>query len=86
MIDDGDAVEEQSPFRIAARSGIGLDYVMEANVRDDHAAGSLVRVLEDWTPALASLTRYYSGWEDTPAVFRTFIQVARESLVAVGCA
>lgn len=84
MIDYGDAVEDQSPFRIATRSGIGLDYIMEADVRDDLAAGSLVRVLEDWTPALASLTRYYSGWKDTPAVFRTFIQFAREPLVAVG--
>lgn len=71
-------LDEQSLVRIAARSGIGLGYIMEADVREDLAAGRLVRVLEDWTPALPGLALYYPGRKNPPAAFRAFIQVARE--------
>lgn len=71
-------LDEQSLVRIAAQSGVGLGYIMEADVRDDLAAGRLVRVLEDWTPALPPLALYYPGRKNPPAAFRAFIQVARE--------
>ena len=71
-------LDEQSLVRMAAHSGIGLGYIMEADVREDLAAGRLVRVLEDWTPALAPLALYYPGRKNPPAAFRAFIQVARE--------
>jgi DNA-binding transcriptional LysR family regulator len=71
-------LDEQSLVRIAAHSGIGLGYIMEADVREDLAAGRLMRVLEDWTPALAPLALYYPGRKNPPAAFRAFIQVARE--------
>lgn len=45
-------LDEPSLVAIAARKGVGLAYVMEADVREDIAAGRLVRVLEDWTPSL----------------------------------
>ena len=51
---------------------------MEADVRDDIAAGRLVRVLEDWTPSLAPLALYYPGRKNPPAAFSAFIQAARE--------
>lgn len=54
-------LDESSLVRIAAQNGVGLGYVMEADVREDIAAGRLVRVLEDWTPALAPLALYYPG-------------------------
>ena len=38
---------------MAAQNGVGLGYVMEADVREDIAAGRLVRVPEDWTPSLS---------------------------------
>lgn len=71
-------LDEQSLVRIAAQSGIGLGYIMEADVRNDLTAGRLVRVLEDWTPALPPLALYYPGRKNPPAAFRAFIQVARE--------
>jgi DNA-binding transcriptional LysR family regulator len=71
-------LDESSLVRIAARKGIGLGYVMEADVREDIAAGRLVRVLEDWTPSLAPLALYYPGRKNPPAAFSAFIQVARD--------
>ncbi|QCL97791.1 LysR family transcriptional regulator [Agrobacterium tumefaciens] len=71
-------LDESSLVRIAAQNGVGLGYVMEADVREDIAAGRLVRVLEDWTPALAPLALYYPGRKNPPAAFTSFIQAARE--------
>ena len=71
-------LDESSLVRIAAQNGVGLGYVMEADVRDDIAAGRLVRVLEDWTPSLAPLALYYPGRKNPPAAFTAFIQAARE--------
>ena len=71
-------LDESSLVRIAAQNGVGLGYVMEADVREDIAAGRLVRVLEDWTPRLAPLALYYPGRKNPPAAFTAFIQAARE--------
>ncbi|RDJ05043.1 LysR family transcriptional regulator [Rhizobium grahamii] len=85
---DGDAVQidvqgsitldESSLVRIAAQNGVGLGYVMEADVREDIVAGRLVRVLEDWTPTLAPLALYYPGRKNPPAAFSAFIQAVRD--------
>ena len=71
-------LDEPSLVRIAAQNGVGIGYVMEADVRDDIAAGRLVRILEDWTPSLAALALYYPGRKNPPAAFSAFIQAARE--------
>ncbi|MBP2562072.1 DNA-binding transcriptional LysR family regulator [Neorhizobium galegae] len=71
-------LDESSLVRIAAQDGVGLGYVMEADVRDDIEAGRLVRVLEDWTPSLAPLALYYPGRKNPPAAFTAFIQAARD--------
>lgn len=76
-------LDESSLVRIAAQNGVGLGYVMEADVREDIAAGRLIRVLEDWTPTLAPLALYYPGRKNPPAAFTSFIQAARE--FAKGC-
>lgn len=70
-------LDEPNLVRIAAQSGIGLGYVMEADVREDIAAGRLVRVLADWTPPLAPLALYYPGRKNPPAAFSAFIEAAR---------
>lgn len=54
-------LDEASLARIAVTNGIGVGYLMEADVREDIAAGRLVRILEDWTPPLAPLCLYYSN-------------------------
>ncbi|WP_211333053.1 LysR substrate-binding domain-containing protein [Pseudorhodoferax soli] len=71
-------LDEPSLVRIAAQSGIRLGYIMGADVREELVASRLVRVLEDWTPALAPLALYYPGRKNPLAAFRSFIQVARE--------
>ncbi|GGO34311.1 LysR family transcriptional regulator [Gemmobacter aquaticus] len=71
-------LDEASLVRIAAREGMGLGYVQEADVREDIAAGRLVRVLADWTPSLSPLALYYPGRKNPPAAFSAFIQAARE--------
>ena len=71
-------LDESSLVKIAAQNGIGLGYVMEADVRDDIGAGRLVRVLEDWTPPLAPLALYYPGRKNPPAAFSAFMRAARE--------
>ena len=71
-------LDDPSLVRIAAQNGVGLGYVMAADVREDIAAGRLVRVLEDWTPSLAPLALYYPGRKNPPAAFTAFIQAARE--------
>lgn len=71
-------LDEPSLVRIAALQGAGLGYVMEADVREDIAAGRLVQVLRDWTPSLAPLALYYPGRKNPPAAFSAFIQAARE--------
>ncbi|MEI4483365.1 MULTISPECIES: LysR family transcriptional regulator [unclassified Phyllobacterium] len=71
-------LDEPSLVSIAAQNSVGIGYVMEADVRDDIAAGRLVRVLEDWTPPLAPLALYYPGRKNPPAAFSAFIQAARD--------
>ncbi len=75
-------LDEPSLVRIAAQHGIGLGYLMEAEVREDIAAGRLVQVLADWTPALAPLALYYPGRKNPPAAFTAFLQAAREFAAA----
>jgi DNA-binding transcriptional LysR family regulator len=71
-------LDEPSLVRIAAQNGVGLGYVMEADVREDIEAGRLVRVLDDWTPPLAPLAIYYPGRKNPPAAFSAFIRTARD--------
>ena len=43
---------------MAARSGFGLAYPPEEQVRDDLESGSLVRVLADWCPPFSGYHLY----------------------------
>lgn len=71
-------LDEPSLVRLAAQNGIGLGYVMEADVREDINEGRLVRVLQDWTPPLAPIALYYPGRKNPPAAFSAFIRAARD--------
>lgn len=62
----------------AARAGLGLAYLTEWNVDADLEAGTLVRVLEGWTPPLDGLCLYYPGRRHVPAGLRALIQMIRE--------
>ena len=71
-------LDEASLARIAATNGVGIGYFMEADVREDIAAGRLVRILEDWTPPLVPLCLYYSNRRNSSAAFQAFIALARD--------
>jgi DNA-binding transcriptional LysR family regulator len=71
-------LDEASLARIAVLEDIGIGFFMESDVREDIAAGRLVRVLEDWTPPLTPLCMYYPGRKNPSAAFRAFVDLARE--------
>ncbi|MDR3400772.1 MAG: LysR family transcriptional regulator [Pandoraea sp.] len=71
-------LDDASLMLKAARAGVGLAYLTEWNVRDDLEAGTLVRVLEAWTPPLDGLALYYPGRRHIPAALRVLIDVIRE--------
>lgn len=71
-------LDEASLSRLAVLDGIGVGFFMEADVRDDIAAGRLERVLQDWTPSTAPLCLYYPGRKNPSAAFRAFVDMARD--------
>ncbi|MBN3785355.1 LysR family transcriptional regulator [Burkholderia sp. Ac-20353] len=78
---DGDGaltLDDAGLMLAAARAGLGLAYLTEWNVNADLEAGTLVRVLEDWTPALDGLCLYYPGRRHAPAGLRALIDTIRE--------
>jgi DNA-binding transcriptional LysR family regulator len=62
----------------AAQAGLGLTYLTEWTVGPALAAGTLQRVLTDWTPPFAGLCLYYPGRRHTPAGLRALIEMMRE--------
>ena len=52
-------VNEIALARQAARDRAGIAYLLESHVRDDIAAGRLVRVLDDWCPPFPGYHLYY---------------------------
>ncbi|WP_419736593.1 LysR family transcriptional regulator [Pseudomonas sp. COR18] len=62
----------------AARAGLGLAFISQWNAAADVAAGTLVPVLQDWTPALDGLSLYYPGRRHVPAGLRALIELIRE--------
>lgn len=72
------SLDNANLMREVALQGRGLAYVTEWAVKADLAAGRLVRVLEDWTPAFPGICLYYPSHRLVPAGLRAFIGVVRE--------
>ncbi|SEP64034.1 transcriptional regulator, LysR family [Devosia sp. YR412] len=77
-VDGQITLDEASLARIAIINGVGIGYLMEADVQEDIAAGRLVRILEDWTPPLDPLCLYYYNRRNSSAAFQAFIALARD--------
>lgn len=71
-------LDEASLARIAAMNGAGIGYFMEADIREDIAAGRLIRILDDWTPPLSPLCLYYPNRRNPSAAFQAFFALARD--------
>lgn len=62
----------------AAIEGLGVAYVPDHFACEALAAGSLLPILEDWTPLAPGLCLYYAGHRQVPAALRAFIDLVRE--------
>src|SRR5882757_805173 len=62
----------------AALEGLGLAFVSDFWVTEHLAAGSLVAVLEDWTPPFPGLRLYYPRHRHITAGLRAFIDLLHE--------
>ncbi len=71
-------LDEASLARRAVLESVGIGFFMESDVRDDIEAGRLVRLLEEWTPAISPLCLYYPSRRNPPAAFKVFVDLARE--------
>jgi DNA-binding transcriptional LysR family regulator len=71
-------LDEAGLMLAAARAGVGLTYLSEWSVAADLEAGTLVRVLDDWTPPLDGLCLYYPGRRHAPAGLRALVAMIRE--------
>ncbi|MGA8134265.1 MAG: LysR family transcriptional regulator [Pseudomonas gingeri] len=71
-------LDESTLVLEAARAGLGLVYATQWNAATDLAAGTLVSVLEDWTPPFDGLSLYYPGRRHVPAGLRALIELIRE--------
>ncbi len=71
-------VNEASLARAAALGGVGVALFLEQDVRDDIAAGRLIRLLTDWTPPIGDLCLYYPSRRNPSAAFKAFIRLAQQ--------
>jgi DNA-binding transcriptional LysR family regulator len=71
-------LDEMTLMMEAALAGTALAYLSEWSVAGHIAAGRLVSVLEDWTPAFPGLCLYYPGRRHVPAGLRALIDLIRE--------
>jgi DNA-binding transcriptional LysR family regulator len=70
--------DEFNLSRTAVMAGRGIGFYFEQDVIADIEAGTLVRLLEDWTPPFPGLCLYYPGRRHPSAGLAAFLSVARE--------
>ena len=68
-------LDDSGLMRDAALAGAGVAFVAEQAVTADLAAGRLVQVLDDWTPAYPGLSLYYPGRRHVPLKLRALIDL-----------
>lgn len=68
----------------AVLEGAGLAYIGEPSMADHIAAGSLIPVLQDWSPPYPGLSLYFAQRRQMPARLRAFIDLIREQTASGG--
>lgn len=68
VVNDSDALVQ------AALEGLGIVYMVSGHIERLVAEGRLVRVLQDWSPALPGLTLYYPDRRRASAKLRALIE------------
>lgn len=76
-VDGQFTVNDTSLALKAAIAGHGLAFMFEDIAADAIAAGSLVRLLEDWCPPFAGHHLYYPDRHDLPTAFRLVVDELR---------
>jgi DNA-binding transcriptional LysR family regulator len=71
-------VTEPEVAQRAALDGIGIAYLFDFHVREHLAAGRLVQLLPQWTPAFPGFYLYYPSRRQMPAPLRAFVEFVRE--------
>ncbi|MBL4918914.1 LysR family transcriptional regulator [Szabonella alba] len=71
-------MDEPAIARAAVLDGAGIGYFIEGDVAEDLAAGRMIRLLEDWTPARPGFSLYYPGRRNPSAGFAAFIAMVRD--------
>ncbi len=62
----------------AACEGVGVAYLSEGYVAAHLEAGTLMRVLKEWTPPFPGLCLYYPGHRHLPSGLRALVNLIRE--------
>lgn len=76
---DGPLVSRDTDLRLAATvAGVGIGFFFEDEVRDLVAAGRLVQVLADWTPAFPGAYLYFPSRRNPAPPLRAFVDYVRE--------
>jgi len=66
----------------AAKENLGLAFVLENDILAELRAGTLVRILEDWTLPFSDLCLYYPGRRHISPNLRALIDLAKERRAA----
>lgn len=77
-------LDEVTLMHEAVRAGVGLSYLSDWTVSADVAAGRLIQVLDDWTPAYLGLCLDYPGPRHVPAGLRAFMDLFRKTTAGSG--
>lgn len=76
---DGPLISRDADLRVAAAvAGVGIGFFFEDEVRDLVAAGRLVQVLSDWTPAFPGAYLYFPSRRNPAPPLRAFVDYVRE--------
>lgn len=71
-------LDEPLLIREAVRAGAGIAYMGLFHVAEDIASGTLVPLLEEWSPSYPGICLYYPSRRHVPAGLRAFIALIRE--------